>query len=285
MEPQLMDAGCDAISCTAYEGTEAWHIMDALYFDQFRQERERGMDVNNISPSGYRGDQCGRVFFGRRANHTLYQARGDFAKAAADRLVQTDGALHTTRLDWQATFRPPITEREACKRYRGLIDNATARDRPQSAGRGIVYQARDMANSYNLVSNSRESYWRTYNKHRESPGEYPPGTWRHEWQIKGKRAVNSWAQFRQSRDQGSYSLAVLRGYLLKCGLDEPCLREVAPIAVTHGKRKSDTDKRLLWLEATAAAVVGKLLADGVRMEKIVRILAEANGVNGYFVER
>jgi len=285
MAATLIDAGCDAISVTANEGTEAQKVIEGLYEQWFIKERQRGMDVSDIAPSGYRGNQCGGVFYGTRANHTLAQFRGEAAKAAADRLAALRVRPHVTRLDWQATFRPPCTEAEAVRRYRRLIDDATSRSGQEPQGRGIVHQTRDLANSYNLVSGGGLSYWRTYNKHRESNGAYPPNTWRPEWQIKGKRALHSWGQFCESRNQPEYALAVLRGQLLKYGMDEPCLREVCPVDVTKGKHKSDTAKRLEWMDATVSAVVGKLLADGVTMAEIVDILTKPNGIKGRFQER
>jgi len=285
MEKTLIDAGCDAISCTAPTGTAAGQVMQALYLEQFPKEREAGNDVHNIAPSGYRGDQCGSVFLGNRSEHLLYQARGEAAKSACDRLADAGTGAHITRLDWQATFRPACTEAEAVRRYRRFIDATITRRGQKPPGRGVVHQTGDMANSYNLISSSGQSYWRTYNKSRESPGIYPHNTWRHEWQIKGNRALQSWTQFCESRDQAGHALGTLRGYLLKCGLDEPCLRESAPLDVTHGKHKSDTQRRLDWMESTVASVVGKLLIDGVSMEEIVSILTKANKINGWYFER
>jgi len=280
----LIDCGCDAISCTANEGTEAHAVMLSLYEQHFPAERKRGMDVRDIAPSGYRGNQCGSVFLGVRAGHALAQFRGQIAKEAAERLARVAIRPHVTRLDWQATFRPPCTDREASHRYRRFIDAAVAGNQQKQAGRGVVYTARDLANSYNLVSGGRQSYWRTYNKHAESPDAYPPGTWRHEWQIGGKRAARSWGHMCDSRNQADTALGTLRGYLLRFGLDEPCLREAPPLVVTHGKHKSDTERRLAWLESSVGPVISKLLADGITMQDCITRMMPGQGVHGYWIE-
>jgi len=285
MADYLMDAGCDALHCTANDGTEAGIVMREVYAEHFRTERAAGNDVHSIAPSGYHGDQCGSVFLGERGTHLLLQARGTVAKAAADRLRDCGDQPHVTRCDWQATFRPPCTESEAAQRYRRLIDSVIARRESQSAQRGIVHTSTRLANSYYLVSGGGKSLWRTYNKHREDPNAYPRNTWRHEWQIGGKRAPKSWAQFCESRDQQRHAVGTLRAYLLKCGLDEPFLRDAPPITVVQGKHRSDTQRRLDWLESTVSSVVNKLLIDGVSMEEIVSLLTKSNGIKGWYFER
>lgn len=273
----LLAAGLDALHISTKDGTEQDSVVKGLYASEFEIQRERGNDVHSVFTERTERRGCGSVSVGARDGNSFYQFRAECAERTAEELKRSGIPYRVSRADWAVTFRSPQSEEATARRYRELGDRVSSelgRSRPAHTE---SYQNPTLSNTYYIGTSDRESYFRTYNKSREPGSIFPPNTWRHEWQVRGKRAQHTWQMFQAAASQDVLALSLVKGFLLQYDADEPWLNELPPLRAVKGKHISDTEKRLQWWISSVAPCCAKLLAAGITIETLVCMLKAPTG--------
>src|SRR6266511_1595661 len=129
---------------------------------------------------GYAGWQCGSISYGERPDSTFCQVSGSLASLYW--LALLDVPVNVTRFDLQATVGgvPPKINL-AWREWERINDDITLRRK--NRWRSCILTKPTGATLY-LGSPRSERRLRLYDKHAESPLDYPAGTWRYEVQAR-----------------------------------------------------------------------------------------------------
>jgi DNA relaxase NicK len=124
-----------------------------------------------------------------------------------------------------------------------------------------------------------EVYLRLYDKHREGfkkthskqvqPGQFVPGSWRYEAELKGGAATELYCRLFEAPDgPEGHSQGVLmevRGLFMDRGLDLP-VGDVTADKIREKRYRSDLDRTRAWLRSAVRPTIKQLIADGYLAE-------------------
>jgi len=250
----IVEARCDWITATTKHGEEG---LDLVRFAQSRvsYEEKLGSKVERFRAFGYVGEQSRHVRWGWGSSGGLAVFSGDEAGDAAYSAATL--ADHWTRVDYCVTvvagpdqINPPQDYRDAMKRKP---------ERPNGWPQMSRYEEMWGGDTFYIGKRVSPYYCRCYNKHVESKGDYPPGSWR--WECELKRHASEGAQVR-ARDSGlttRYITAFLAHEFARVELEVPWRINSVVKRDPQIRHRPDADRKLEWLEQSVAPTVDFLI--------------------------
>lgn len=232
----------------------------------FRSEADFGNKPRPWGMAGYKGFKCGEVEIGTLDQDVIVRMHSQAAARNWARLVPL--CERVTRFDVQATVKVQGCVTERLNHHR---NEALAHSEKQQ-GRLIVRRIDDNQGGYTLYLGARESnvFGRLYDKWAKSKEEEFIDCLRYEVQF-NSRLANSIAHIlnRMSSPKPGFG-GYLRSFLEGRGIDPPALG-YAGLQSYCSRKRTDADRKLLWLEEAVRPSVLALIALG-RGEETLRAL-------------
>ncbi len=226
------------------------------------------------------GWSCGPISYAEGRNSVLVQASG----AASDPLFlackTASLEVRPTRFDVQTTV---VLAEDDPGYARRMAERADAYRRSgEREGYPFKVHVRDGfgdGDTLEIGTRGSEVYLRLYDKHREGfkkthskqlqPGQFAPGSWRYEAELKGGAATELYCRLFEAPDGSEgHSQAVLtevRGLFTDRGLDLPVGEGVAR-PIRELRYRSDIDRTRAWLRSAVRPTIKQLIADGYLAE-------------------
>lgn len=213
-----------------------------------------GHEIKDLSWNGYIGQRTEGVSFGDRGDGTLVRLSGEQARLHADVLAAR--VDHVSRLDFQVTLRDENENRD----WAEVAANLLAQDERISSGQTSTVLVTGNKTGSTLYIGRRVSdrFFRLYNKHAESKGAWPEGTWRWEVEYKGRRAETWSSRIANCAWSPDDSRAVVVAAFGDYGLDVPAGRIPSRWADKSPRKQTDDESRLKYLGVTIRPMVAKL---------------------------
>jgi DNA relaxase NicK len=271
----IYSAGIDALSFTMLAGSDESQTVNDLFDRYIEQDKAAGNDVQEKGRHGFDGISSKHLFRGNNGKHNFYEVGGRASDEIANTLRDARLAVKVTRADFAVTFQNPAPSAEYANDLRLYVKGKLSTDCPQVPSKLALWESQDNGNTLYIQSGDKTVMHRTYNKAVQSPGEYPPDAWRHELQLRQVRARRAFTEFSESRGSDFLSRAYIAGFLMNYGVYEDWMNDVEPARYPGKKVRSDTERRLQWLENVSVPVIEKLLAANVSQSAIVCILQRA----------
>lgn len=230
-----------------------------------------GYDVRDARRLGYVGWTVGQLTYGERQDGAMCVLSGAAASEWWGEVVPR--ASNVTRLDVQVTVGGLDAGAALAERHeREAIAHPATHGRPAAVSLTRQHQA---GQTLYLGSRASESYCRCYDKHHESPADYPAGTWRYEVEYKGQAAAVLARGLLDAGASRERIPSVVWERFRRHGvapLFDPALPAVSD---RHSWPISDDERRLRWLRDDVARTVRKLIEVGRETDA-----REALGLNG-----
>lgn len=225
------------------------------------ESQGEGFETKPAAWYGYRGWQCGRVFFGERDDGYLLRATGPTADTVSFSLPSAD--LSIARIDLAVTVWFDQPAMMIAKEAHAAA--SVSRETRQTPGRMKIRLQDGTGDGDTLYLGSRKSavFGRVYDKGKASNEEYYRNSWRWELQIANKTADRVYAEIERQEDQKGSIAASVTGWFQARGVCCP----VADIGGTAADirapcERSDLTKQLDWLSRQVRPVINRLLKQG-----------------------
>ncbi|HEY6022501.1 MAG TPA: replication initiation factor domain-containing protein [Candidatus Paceibacterota bacterium] len=244
-------------------------------------EQADGNKTSDWRLLGYEGYRTGRVRYGEARGWAIAQLSGDLAST------------------W---LRPMVTMADSVSRLDLAVTVATDQPDP-NAGRILYEQAREWRlthpkaakpwfiggdeTGWTTYIGKRESDWflRCYDKAAETREDGDPelidqykNAWRYELEIKGQPAQLTAEQLLRSGNIHNASNALVYAWLSHRGCEPPWTPDQPIQPVGTLRRRSDRDRKLLWLQTQVRPTVEWLSQNG-DLDAVKRALGIALGPN------
>lgn len=241
----LLETGLDYITLSAVDGLDM-HRLYAIGIDLLEGEFRLGNKRTAISPHGYNGHQCGKIFIGRGDTGTLLRASSDMAVWAFDRLKKLD--VRCTRIDFQATWQLERYDPKYGKREYNKANGWRSAHNKRNLSHMRHLDGNGLGDTVMIGSRSSPRYGRLYDKQAESGDDRYEKCWRWEVEYKSECAQNAWDALLAAKDSNSYSKSVVRSQFANWGFDTSFMS--ADSTNVLGPKKSDTDvaRKLRWIQ-------------------------------------
>ncbi len=238
----VLEARVDWITCTAFE-KERFGDLLAIGQQNTEAEKSLGGKMDDWHFQSYRGFQCGRWRYGYGKLGAIVVVSGEQADIAAEHLAVH--AEHWSRVDYCVTvldrddvLKPdehyweawPSCEVEKHKRPR------LTRHQVYEGGATITFG--DRASAF---------FTRVYNKHEESPQEYPKGAWRYETEMKRHASEQQQAIILRSGVSAAHCLNVVSTEISRLHLSVPWRKSASVVRPSQIHYRPDADRTLGWL--------------------------------------
>ncbi len=215
---------------------------------------------------GYDGFKSGPFFYGERHDGVCSWGSG---VAAEPLFVATKGlALHPTRLDLQTTLVLPWDTTGYARRFAEAAKASTqtvGRGGGRAGGRPISVQLIESFGDGDTVyigSPTSEVRGRSYDKHKETRGKFPLGSWRYEVQYKGSQAVEVYSRLRATDSLGKAVVGHVVRWYQDRGVPMPLEHAEVAGAVRTAPHEPDVERSLRWLRNTVRPSVRDLCDRG-----------------------
>jgi DNA relaxase NicK len=250
----VISAGVDWLTATA--STKNHRFLLSTYAQQLLdKEAAKANDRAPWAWLGYQGERCGQVTFGEREDTAIIRLSGDAASAStATALTIVD---NVSRIDLAVTLQAPTDERNLARETFEVARTDVRVNKGLTKATYIL--ATDNGATAYIGSRSSERYFRTYNKHVESRGEWPERTWRYEVEYKGRRAPIVAERLRQVGTDARPVIAGLVTAFADYGVQVPTAILTKAWRDTRPRVKTDETRRLLWLRECVAPALQSLL--------------------------
>jgi hypothetical protein len=215
---------------------------------------------------GYDGFKSGPFFYGERHDGVCSWGSG----VAAEPLFEaTKGlALHPTRLDLQTTLVLPWDTTGYARKFAEDVKAfslGAGRGGGRPGGRPTSVQLIESFGDGDTVyvgSPTSEVRGRSYDKHKESGGKFPLGSWRYEVQYKGSQAGEVYSRLRATDDVGKAVVSHVARWYGDKGVPMPLEHIEAVEAVKTAPHEADVERSLRWLHDTVRPAVQDLCDRG-----------------------
>jgi hypothetical protein len=249
----ILESRIDYATITAKEGKRA-DILEARGRYWAATEATNGYTVTPWAWKGYLGETTNGVTWGRRTDDVIIRLSGKAAERYAPTAITY--CDNVSRLDVQVTLQDQgMTVNWAERVYD--IANTDSRVVGKQTKTSLIANKPSGATCY-IGSRSSERYYRCYDKHAESDGTYPPGTWRYEVEYKAARAL---AVARRLQDQGftpRSSAEVVQQAFANYGFNVPALLPETSWRDAGIKYQTTDERRLLYLSTSIAPMIDRL---------------------------
>jgi hypothetical protein len=272
-ECRLLEAGVDYITVTAQE-VELCELMLAIGGQELSLLEREGFVSKKMGVEGYRGFGAKGLFYGTGKQGSLLRTTGPSARRLLKDLAGR--GFKVTRVDLQASVISPDTREEV---PREIVDAVRAFNR--GAGRAgkrdpqLIDSGSRGSTAY-FAQRGQARFGRIYDKNRESRGRYPAGTWRCEFEARRHLAPLILDQYQRAAFSEEYVVGTVRAAFLDWGLDLAIPEYLVTELPKIGRRKTDIEKQLDWLENVAGKVLEKVTQAGygdVAVQRLFKWLA------------
>jgi hypothetical protein len=274
----LYDAGIDALSFTVRADDPMSKWVTEMYDKYIQKDASTGNDLKEAGRSRFSGVGTKHLFMGGDGKHDLYEVKTGYADEVAQELKTKGVPIHATRMDFAVTYQMRKDREAYTLEMRRQVREAIKQPGQRLPGHSVLHENADGGNTLYIQTADKSLMHRTYNKAVRDPGLYPDDAYRHEEQYRGKRAVGAWNRFLQSPSSGWLARGYAMGFLLNYGIEEEWMLDTEPVPAPSKSSKSDTERRMQWLENTVMPVVSKVLDGGITHGALVRMLRKA-GLN------
>jgi hypothetical protein len=214
----------------------------------------------------YRGWRVGSLYWGERDDGVIVQITGGYSDVLLHEFVNLPEA-HITRFDEQVTRKLDLPVLDG---YLSQLRDAAlvARQAFAARGRPVAIELRDThgrGNTLTIGVRESEAYARVYDKHKQSPKLYAPGSGRWEVEYKGSKAVAVYERTKQSISNRTYGKALLAsvvGWFADKGVAVPASNVEAVEPVRTVKHVTDKEKTMAWVRSTVRGAYARAVAEG-----------------------
>ena len=275
---EIYEAGIDALTFTMRSDDPASHWVAQLYDQYIQQDVKAGNDLKQSGQSRFSGVRSKHVFMGGDGKHDLFEVKSGYADEIAERIKAESLPIHPTRIDFAVTYAMRADREAYTNDLRRIVREAIKRPGQKLPGHTALHENPDDGNTLYIDTSDKTLVHRTYNKHAEAPGVYPKDAYRHEMQLRTKRAEGAWKKYLKAPSSQWLARSYLVGFLGKYGIEETWMEDTEPSPAPGKATKSDTERRLEWLEYTVMPVYAKLLRADVSQAALIAMLRRA-GLN------
>lgn len=257
----LYDHGLDYVTATTTSRKLFLDTVDLYQAVKVTLEA-RGHREEPFGFQGYKGLKTGGIFIGEREQDFITQATGDDAKDWGTFLLGT--GWRPSRLDVQVTG---LFDRDREDLARQLVVGTLAqRESPENGTPWKVHLDQGYGAGDTLYVGSKKSdrFGRLYDKHRESKGEYPIGSWRWEMQTRKHFAVLAFALIEEAEDPQAAIRGLVLDYFAAKGIPVPVDANFAPAELHLGRAKTTDEQSLEWLAKYVRPTVRRLIQNDKR---------------------
>jgi hypothetical protein len=278
---ELYNRGLDWFTSTSCDPDIAGRLrLIALAFAKELETSGEKLKVHKWQ--GYDGFKSGPFFYGERHDGACSWGSG---VAAEPLFVATKGlALHPTRLDLQTTLVLPWDTTgyarlfaQAVKAASGPGGDAAGRGRGRPTSVQLIESFGDGDTVY-VGSPTSEVRGRSYDKHKESGGKFPVGSWRYEVQYKGSQAGEVYSRLRATDDVGKAVVSHVARWYGDKGVPMPLEHIEAVEAVKTAPHEADVERSLRWLHDTVRPAVQDLCDRGYFLRVLVALGLQDCGI-------
>lgn len=218
---------------------------------------------------GYEGFSCGSYFFGRRGDSSMLIVSSADAHAIAQ-VIDWENC-HATRLDLQVTSWRDYRQDWAAAQKDALvnaIETNTGNKLPEPV---LISPRAGRGDTLAIGSRSSPRYGRLYDKGLESGEEHYAGSWRYEVEYKGAAVSHIIAGLRKSQFSLAYVVSTVAGQFDAWHIART-FHSSSPIKpAALGKRKTDVERKIKWLETQVRGTVDKLRRLGLELDVLAAL--------------
>ena len=232
-----------------------------------------GFEQKSLSLLGYHADSTDGLTVGTRSDGMLVRLSSEVAATRALSLLSFADSV--TRVDLQVTLfhQDPLVD------WGKRAHVQAARD-PRIQGLSTELRAISTlgeGQTTYIGSRSSERFFRVYDKHAETEGVYPKGTWRWEVEYKGSRAASVAARLQTEKNYAEAVRSIVVTAFKNYRVEVPCLPVPRGWTDTGYRERTNDERRILWLEKTIGPAVRKLLE-----RQDPAIILKALGLESYY---
>ena len=261
----LLSVGVDWLTVTALNRKSS-SKMQALSEFAMKAAHLEGNDVKPWGMSGFDGMKCGPIQCGTRGDETIVRLTGEYAASNWRRFYALSDSV--SRIDLQVTAD---VGRKASLHVAHHYKQA-ARARKKLANFPNVWECRSADGPATLYFGKRvsELFARVYDKFSEAGENWPTSAVRYELQCNGKQAkLNAARLFKATSEIPAIRDRVFTYFSSHAlTLQWPAARVSN---VSYSRRRSDDDRRLLWIRKAVKPSV-KSLVDHGRVPELLEAL-------------
>jgi len=239
----VIEARVDWITSTAHHDARG---IELLHHGQIRAEQERasGSKLERWRFQQYEGFQSRHIRWGWGEPGAIVVVSGEEAHSARGWLA--DLADHWSRVDYCVTVNAGDLAFDPVDQYYATVK---ARGKPTHPGpKHKRFQELWGGSTYYIGERSSAYYTRVYDKHAESDGDYPKGTWR--WECELKRHASEAAQKRAAANELTFDFVLnfIATEMERYQLEVPWATTTRVKRDPQVKHRPDVDRTLAWLE-------------------------------------
>jgi hypothetical protein len=251
----LTEAHVDWITATAGTGGNGPRLLD-YGAKLLQEEREKGNYGRVSNFEGYHGTQSNSLFVGWRLDGACIRLGGGMARHRWRELVEQ--SENVSRLDLAVSAkREPPNAALALEYWNALPPGRTGAGHPTEYS---LIQTRYSGSTLYCGRRASERFGRIYDKHAESKGHYPPGTWRFEIEYKGQAAKEVSAYLRQHANVDARIAGLVERRFLEWKIITPWSNVDYSWLEDYRPPKTDNESRMKWLREQVKLSLEKLSA-------------------------
>ena len=251
-----INIGVDWLTCTTLSKASS-RKMQALGEECLVVQQRRGNDLKGWGMSGFEGFKCGQIQMGVRGRECIVRLTGDYADSHWRRFYAL--SENVSRLDLQVTVDTGSIASKHVARYYGQA----ARARRKNRNFPKVWECRDSDGPATLYFGTRVSdlFGRVYDKFSQAGPAWPTGAVRFELQCSRRQGVLNAKSLYEARDPQLWISDRVRSYFGNHALaplwsTDPLTNYSCP------RRRTDLERRLLWLQSAVRPSVQLLIEAG-----------------------
>lgn len=221
-------------------------------------ERSRAQKVVPWRAHRFQGLQAGSVRWGWSDTRFLLETSGKLAAAAFDSIMPLAGKV--TRLDVQVTAQAGEDSAGLAEAaWQGACDAPPRRGKPGYVSRFLDNKTGDTVYLGSPTSLTRA---RLYNKHAESPTEYPSGAWRYEVQCRGEAGMALAHSLATATDWQLDTRRYVHTYFQRRGVSPAFAAAELRLPPVSGHQRGEVKRILDWYSTQVRPTLGRLIECG-----------------------
>lgn len=242
MEWQIDEQRIDWVTCYARNGPRA-DLLEAYASRSIELEQEAGDRLKRSAAYGFHGHGTRHCRVGRGAYGVLVRAGGQLANELYPHLAILSD--HVSRVDYCVT----ATARSRRANPVRALARAKAHDDKEHPSLPSITVLDEIWGGKTCYIGDRESavFARVYDKHKESNGEYPEGSWRWELELKRYASEFEHRESKQLQRTGEEIRGIVNGQFAAWGLCVPWNFSDSPERWRAPARLRDVDRTAQWL--------------------------------------
>ena len=253
----IVEARCDWITCSSMPGEEGKRLVQFAN-DLADNEVTLGSKRNPWSMHGYYGAASRHVRYGWGVGGGLVVMSGDLAGEHAHELARLSN--HWSRVDYCVTVRDIECRIRPPDNYHAI--KSTLETKPH--GHPAMSRFSELWGGSTFYIGRRISpyYCRCYDKTSESKGDYPPGSWR--WEVEMKRHASEGAHERAKTEglTSAYIQSFLAEDFTRWGLPVPWTPDQQVKRDPQIRHRLDLERKINWL-ATSIRPTVEFVMEGI----------------------